>query len=353
MKVERLRYALGGLLLVAVLGLGEGFASAEGGGIGPPAPAADRTSISTDAALAVTIEEPQRKTIVPAGTPVPVTGTVTAAPVPVNYIYVIDVSSGTGLFGGDCGDQNADGVSDTILDCEIAGLTALNNANLGDDAAVSLVTFDSAASVVDLSPAAGTQTTTKPDADADGNGTPDVVDALQTLRTSEEPSNFDSPLLALQSLIVEREINLVFFVSDGQSDGDTGPSTGPGAPLQALVDAGVTIVTFAVNPAPGGCDPGQPLSTIAVGSGGRCAEVADPDAMAVPVDPPLAVDRVEIEVNGSVVLADLDSSGQFSHVLSPDLFRLGRNNIIARAYGSDGEVAEAQTFVIVKGPAAR
>ena len=75
--------------------------------------------------------------------------------------------------------------------------------------------------------------------------------------------------------------------------------------------------------------------------------------MAVPLDPPLAVERVEIEVNGTVAVASLDSSGQFSHAVSPNLFRLGRNDIIARAYGVDGAVAEDRTFVIVKGPAAK
>ena len=254
MKVERLRCALGGLVLVGVLGLGQGPAGAGGGGSGPAAPATGRASTPTDAALTVTIDEPQRQTIVPAGTPVPVTGTVTAAPVPVNYIYVIDVSAGTGLFG-DCGDQNADTVANTILDCEIAGLTALNNANLGDEADVdvSLVAFGSTATVLDLDPAAaGVQTTIEPDADADVNGTPDVVDALRTLRTATEPASFDSPLSAVQSLLVEGERNLVFFVSDGQSGSDTGPLTGPGSPLQALVYAGVTIFTFEVNPSAGG-----------------------------------------------------------------------------------------------------
>ena len=334
MKVERLRCAIGGLLLVGVLGLGQGPVGAEGGGIAPSAPAADQTSTSTDAALAVTIAEPQRQTIVPAGTPVPVTGTVTAAPVPVNYIYVIDVSAGTGLLGGDCGDQNADDVPDTILDCEIAGLIALHIANLDDEADVSLVTFDSSASIVDLT-------------------TTDVVEALRTLRTSGAPANFDSPLSAVQSLLVPGEINVVVFVSDGQSDGDTGPTTGPGSPLHSLVAAGATILTFAVDPSLSGECTAGPLRTIADESGGGCVEVADPDAMAVDLTPSLAVSRVEIEVNGTVTVASLNrSSGEFSHTISSGLLRLGRNDIIVRAYGLDGEVAEARTFVIVKGPAA-
>ena len=362
MKAERLRRALGGLLLIGVLGLGQGAAGAEGGGSSPAARAADRASTSTDAGLTVTIHEPQRHTLVMAGRDVSVTGTVTAAPVPVNYIYVIDISQGTSLFGGSCGNPNGDSASDTILDCEIAGLIALNGANLGDEADVSLVAFDSldssnssdsGATVLDLNPVdPGVQTTTEPDNDADGNGTPDVVDALRTLETAGEPADYNQALIAVQSLLVEGETNLVFFVSDGQNEGDAELLTGPGSPLQFLVDAGVTIFTFAIDPAESApCATGEPLSTIAVDTDGVCAEVARPEAMAVPFGPALAVDRVEIEVGGEVAVATLDSSGQFSHAVSAGLLRLGRNDIIVRAYGVDGAVAEDRTFVVVKGPA--
>lgn len=314
--------------------------------------ATEPTGSSPSGQLTVSIEQPVPGTLVRHKTPLKLSGTVTSAPTPVNFIYVVDVSSGT-LAGSACADRNGDG-SSTILDCEIAGLVALNEANLSVDADVSLISFASTAQVHDLDPrAAGFQTTTGPNTDADLDGTPDVVQALRALQSVGAAASYDDALLATQALLVQGETNRVFFVSDGQSVGDAGPTTGPGSPLQALSDAGAIISTYAVNPTPGGCSAGEPLQTIA-SSGGDCVEITDPEQMRVSVtsEPVLAVDRVEVEVKGSITVATLDAtSGQFALLIPARMLDRGRNDIIVRAYGSgrlEGEVAEAQTWVDVR-----
>ena len=308
------------------------------------------TGTSPSGELTITIDQPLPGTVVPAGSPVLVTGTVGGTPVPVNFIYVIDISSGTA-------NQGSCGTDTTILDCEIAGLIELNDANFDADVDVSLIAFDTEAYVADFDPAPGLQTTT-PDSDGvNVDGIPDIVEALESLPSSlvtpDAAADFDNALAAIQAQLVEGEIHIVFLVSDGRSAGDTGPTTGPGSPLQALIDAGATIFTFAVNGTPGGCAAGQPLQVIAIG-GGDCTEVAEPDDMrfTLVIEQIVPVDRVEIEVNGFVGIADLDGN-RFSIVIPAGLLNLGRNDIIARAFGAadlEGEVAEANTFVVVTTP---
>ena len=308
------------------------------------------TGTSPSGDLTITIDQPLPGTVVPAGTPVLVTGTVGGTPVPVNFIYLIDVSRAT-LQQGACGAETS------ILECEVAGLTALNEANAGPnpDVEVSVVAFGAVGLVQDVDPTtAGIQTTTLIGADVDEDGVPDVVQALGLLGSSGTPTNYDTALLAVQAQIVEGEVNVVFLASDGQSEGDIAPTTGPGSPLQALIDAGVTIFTFGFAPAGGECAAGQPLAVLAV-NGGGCIEVDDPATMgmALAIDTALPVDRVEIEVNGFFGIADLDPSGRFSILIPAGLLEPGRNDIIARAFGAahlEGEVAEANTFVIVTTP---
>ena len=315
------------------------------------------TGMSPNGQVAITIDQPQRATIVAPGAPVIVTGTASGGSaggtVATNVVYVIDVSGSTNGFGGACGDPNGDGSADTILDCEIAGLTALNTSLGTANVDVSLVSFSSSAKTHDMSPVPATQVTTQPSTDVDGNGTSDVVDVLQSQRSGGS-TNYDSALAQLQGLLVAGEQNVVIFLSDGDP---TDFTTGPGSPLQAVADAGAIVLTFALGSGTSGCAAGAPLRDIADTTGGTCTEVGDPsglsDALA---DVNLTgVDRVEIEVNGIVGIASVEASGRFSFVIQPELLRPGRNDIIARAHGADeveGDVAVASTFVVRPGPPA-
>lgn len=317
----------------------------------PNVQTADVTGTSPNGQITITIDEPAPGTVVAPGTPVVVTGTVTVGgPTAINVIYVIDVSGSTSSTGGACGDTNGDGDADTILDCEIAGIIALNNSLGNANIDVSIVAFDDSAATADVGPAPGVQTTTGPATDADGNGSPDIVDVLTTL-TPSGGTDFDAALAQVQTLLVPGEQNIVFFLSDGQSS----LATGPGSPLQAVADAGATVLTFAVGSGTSGCAAGEPLSDIAATTGGTCTEVTDPTQLSAALTGfnLAGIDRVEIEVNGFVGQATLSPLGFFTITIPADLLLPGQNTIIARAFGAGdqaGQVATADTFVVVGSP---
>lgn len=315
----------------------------------PSATTAQVTGTSPNGQLTITIDQPAPGTVVAPGTPVPVTGTVSVGggPSAINLIYVIDVSGSTSGAGGPCGDTNADGDSDSILDCEIAGLISLHTSLGSANIDVSVVAFDDTAAPQDLSPAAGLQNTTRPTTDANANGRPDVIDVLQSLQYGGG-TEFDAALAAVQSLLVAGEQNFVIFLSDGESN----LSTGPGSPLQAVADAGATVLTFAVGTGTAGCAAGESLRDIADATGGTCTEVTNPAQLSTALTglSVTGIDRVEIEVNGFVGIANLNPLGGFSIVIPPGILQPGRNDIVARAFGAEaqaGQVAAADTFVIV------
>ncbi len=176
-------------------------------------------------------------------------------------MYVIDLSGST-LHGPGCGgDRNHDGRADTPLDCEIAAATALNaqaveNGTVGE---VGLVGFAGGAVTADLSADDGVQALTAPDADGDADGTPDVVEALQSahsagrirpvgfrqftpVTTTTETTTFSAGITAACQIMDETDNpnRLVVFLSDGgNSSGDPVASVLP-------CDATAVIHTFAV-----------------------------------------------------------------------------------------------------------
>ncbi len=308
------------------------------------------SAVTMDAAraadeLTVTITAPLPGTAVQPGDPVTVTGNAddgSATSQPINIIYVMDNSGSTAAAGGSCGDPNGDAAADTILDCEIAGLAGFND-QAPSDVDVSLVVFDDTAEIIDVGPASGVQTTTKPNTDADGNGTPDVEDALRAVM-STGGTDFDGAIAQANSLLVSGERNIVIFLSDGLSP----ISTGPGSPLQDAVDSGAIIFTFAVGTATAGCGAGESLRTIAESTGGTCTEVADPAQLS----PALAgisvsgISRVEIDLNGTTLgNAAVETDGDFTFVIPAALLDPGRNDIVARAVAADEQTATASTYV--------
>jgi len=174
-----------------------------------------------------------------------------------------------------------------------------------------------------------------------------VVEVLASL-ASAGGTNFDAALRAVQPLLVVGEQNFVFFLSDGQSS----LTKGAGSPLQAVADAGATVLTFAVGTGTSGCATGQALRDIADATRGTCAEVTDPSRLSIALTgvSVTGVDRVEIAVNGVVGSATVGPLGGFSLVIPGASLQAGRNDIVARAFGSGtlaGQAASADTFVIV------
>jgi hypothetical protein len=142
-----------------------------------------------------------------------------------DVIFVIDVSGSTTFpFLGsiDVGDVNGDGLSNTVLDAEIAGFIALNqamiNSGFGATGTVAIVAFASLAAKIDLDPvAAGLQISTNPLADRDGNGVRDVEQALRSLMGSGATNYEDASALTLSvftTLATPSEQANMIFLSD-------------------------------------------------------------------------------------------------------------------------------------------
>ena len=207
-------------------------------------------------------------------------------------IYVFDLSGST-LNGHACGgDRNGDGKGDTPLDCEIAAATELNtqavaNGTVGE---VGLVGFATGAINADLSPAEGQQGLVAPDADDDGNGTSNIVEAMQSAfsarhgnpvgflsftRSDTDNTTTDfSAGIAAACQIVDEATNpnrLVVFLSDGANGG--------GQPVDSVLPCGTPAVfqTFAAG-TDASCDDLSELGSlqdVADLTDGSCTAVTD------------------------------------------------------------------------------
>ncbi len=148
-----------------------------------------------------------------------------------SVVFVVDVSGSTSMpfVGGEVGDVNGDGDSNTILDAQLAGFLALNQAlidrGFGHTAAVSVTVFGSSAASLDMNPvAAGVQLTTTPLADVNGNGVRDAEEILRQIHYGHQGvgmlTNFKAGLQATVSTLnnaspANGRPNVV-FLSDGE-----------------------------------------------------------------------------------------------------------------------------------------
>jgi hypothetical protein len=186
-------------------------------------------------------------------------------------VYVLDISYSTirGDGGTGCGgDQNGDGIYDTVLDCEIAAAKDLNSlaAGLGTGGEVGVVVFggastgnplDTAGVFADVGPAGGEQLVTGPDTDADSSGDIDVEEVLSSifsemdgdaglvLFTEKHPggdgTNFAAGLSAAVDIVSasSKPNKVILFMSDGLANTGQNVST-------VTVPSNVIINTFAV-----------------------------------------------------------------------------------------------------------
>ena len=180
-------------------------------------------------------------------------------------VFVLDVSGSTSDPSGI--DVNGDGSGESILAAEVAAFKALNqdliDRGLGDISKVSIAAYASNGVALDLDPsAAGTQTFTTPNADADGNGVRDVDQVLDIL-SSGGGTNFEAGLEAaigaVEAAGTGRGEGSVVFLSDGANN------QGSGGAEESTQITGVL---------------GQSLRAFGVGSGSELAQLRVLDANA-------------------------------------------------------------------------
>jgi hypothetical protein len=143
-----------------------------------------------------------------------------------NIVYLIDISGSTAerFAGESIGDPNGDGVSDTILDAEIAGLTALTQRIRGlgfspADVTVTVIPFNGSADPADPTDEGVVAAATF---SLGQIGDAAIVSHLRGLSAGGE-TNFAEALRAandrLQELDQGNEKNFVYFLSDGNGQG--------------------------------------------------------------------------------------------------------------------------------------
>lgn len=216
------------------------------------------------------------------------------------FVYVIDVSDSTyENGGGSCGgDLNSDGESDSILDCEIAALLALNSAAIANGTVdeVGLAIFGEEGAAADMTAGGADQPLTAPDAGTDvatviasvhhNDGVFDYppkhragVTEFTHKDVGGDGTNFAAGLAAARS-IVEASTNphkVVVYLSDG--DSNRGTTADFDAALDALVASGAVIRSFAVgNLSRVSCTGGSAgtLQAMAERSGGSCSQITVP-----------------------------------------------------------------------------
>jgi hypothetical protein len=247
--------------------------------IAPPAIAAtDSATLSNGAELSVTLDPAGSSGtfLIPAGdtdVDVPFTGSASVGEGEpnVHWTYVIDVSGST---AGPC-DGPALG---SILDCEKAAVTNLNNAIVADGSAldVGLTVFASSGASADMSAAAGNQPVAAPDdPEVDTVIGSVVVNGVGQFAAYNvgNLTNYTAGLLAAATSVNASAAvsKNVVFLSDGLSNEGGGGFDAAVAALDA------TIFSFAVG-ALASCDAGSngTLQDMADDSGGTCTEVPDP-----------------------------------------------------------------------------
>lgn len=343
--------------------------------------ALSETDLPGGTSLSIHIASPTDGEILPVG-PVSATGTAeigVGLPVPSTAIlFVVDVSQSTQSPVGCGGDQNGDGLSNTILDCEIlAGLT-LNASALatGTIAEVGVVVFGEGASIADVGPAAGAQDLTGPATDDDLDGTPDVeqvltsaqfgqVDLFTPIVVGNGATSYGSAVQdALAALAGSSQPNkIVVFVSDGENN--TAPSVAAALGPDPVEPA---FHTFAVG-AGHSCATGGALGSLqnlANQTGGSCTNVANVADLPDIVPSVIAAELLDIQLSldggaafapDSVVPA-LTITGPGAAAWTAELVGLapGPHELCATADGQDGgglgQVTECVQFSINSAPEA-
>lgn len=284
-----------------------------------------------------------------------------------NAAFVVDVSNSTETGTYDCnGDGVLDGRDDfngagsaigRIIDCEIAGVLAINESLVDrTNTNTALLAFAQRPGLADMQADAGTQAFTPAGHDSAGPLPGDVETVARSLRTNGGSGSIGqySSVTGLGSSTGYRdavsllastlgaapagEERVAFFFSDGTpSDGF---QTGSASETAALVSAGIKVNTFAVGALAGGCATTMPLGFLASSTGGTCTSVADPGALTAVIAQAATIAAVEYSLDGAAfapVGAYDPAAGTFS-VQVP--VTLGSHTLRVRVRASDGTVAQ-------------
>ncbi len=333
---------------------------------------------TTGQSLNIQIVTPEDGVTVDETLPVDVTGVVSIGTLSldINIAYVVDVSGSTeysSTLNQDCNgdsvvdnddDLNGDGQVGNTLDCEIAGVLALNNSFTGlVGVDVSFVPFGSYASVADVGPDPGVQASTTPvEQDADGDSVVDLetvatsLDAGEinefTLMSLDTGTNFANALISINDAFATQpagESNIAFMLSDGVGSQSAAELE---AALTATVAAGTIVNTYSVGAGASGCGSTAQLHQIAVTTGGACVEVLDPAELASVLTgaTPAGIDSVEVTLNGGgATIANLDALGNFDTVFPGSMLVPGANPIDATVLATDGTEVTATVTVFTDG----
>lgn len=255
--------------------------------------------------------------------------------------YAVDVSGSTTIGSDDCDgngsvdvgdDFNADGTFGTTLDCEIAGVAALNSSLRDHTTALqaSLIAFADFSDIADMNPGDPDEPETASTADQDNDRIPDVqqvaasLDAVGGLNLfTARPSvgggtNFAAPITQFQALVANasppsgtKGQYTLFFVSDGLA-------VYPAAEVDALRQVvaarddllPVIVNTVSVGAGGAGCGIDSPLRQISDALGGSCSDVQPAQLQAALGDvKPIGLDHIEVAFAGGTQTATVDALG--------------------------------------------
>ena len=326
------------------------------------------TTLPNGAQLAVSIDDPVTSTefVIPTGQAsrsVQVSGTASVGlgNPDATFIYVID---GSGSTAGGSGTGCA-----PVLACEKVFVIALNSAAIADGSVdeVGVVVFGAGGVTADMSPAAGDQLITAPNA-GPGNVATVVNSATSaggvgqfTAKSSGGgATNFTAGLQAALTVVnaSSNSKKIVVFLSDG---GSNAGAAGFNAAVSALATAGATVQTIAVGSG-STCTAGTAgtLQQIAAGTGGQCREIVDPGALPniIPNLISSTLQSLDISVDGGAstpignadITPDLPQPGAVSVNYSTTVAGLtpGDHVICVTAHGSDaagtGSVTQCETI---------
>lgn len=270
------------------------------------------TTLSNGADLSVTVSTPETGDtyLVPTGSTdvdVPVAGSASIGEgvANVHWTYVIDVSGST---GNGCGAAGG-----TILDCEKAAVTNLNNTIVADGSGkdVGVSVFGTGGASADMAAAAGDQPLAAPDsAGVDtviGSVAIGGVGQFTGKTVGGGNTNFTAGLTAaLTSVNASTAASKnVVFLSDGQSNAGGG---GFNAAVTALANQGATIYSFAVGSG-SSCAGGSngTLQQMAAATGGSCTPVPNPATLPDIVQNVTATEMTAVSLTVDTVSTSFDT----------------------------------------------
>jgi hypothetical protein len=270
--------------------------------------------------ISVEISDPDDGDLMPQG-PLAVNGFATIGetePVAQSTLaYIVDVSGSTLATNGCGGDLNSDGISNSVLDCEIAALMAVNGmaTAMGTVADVGAAVFGTQGATADVRPAGGQQLLTGTDADFDGNGQDDIDQVLRsmviggvgefTAHSVGQATSYGAGLDAIEPVLSasSQPEKIVVMVSDGFNN--TGPNVNVVLPT---LPAGTIIHAFAIGSS-ADCDDDTPLGSlrdVAEFTGGSCTNVPKVADLPDVIPSVIAVELIGLELRVDAVPEPID-----------------------------------------------